>query len=79
MPYVTKTEYARVLRDREFLARIKSGRELDSAMQMLGKAFIQKQRCSAACKADQILIVADAGWRFLVYFHRATGSEWRKG
>ena len=79
MPNVTENEYARIKRDREFLARIKRGREVDFAMQMLSKAFIQKQRYSAARKNDQISIAADAGWRFLDCFRRATGSDWRKG
>lgn len=79
MPYVTENEYARIMRDREFLARIKRGRELDLAMRILGKAFVQKQRYSAARKNNQISIAADAGWRFLECFRRATGSEWRKG
>ena len=79
MPYVTEKEYARVLQDREFLAHIKRGRELDLAMRMLSKAFVQKQRFSAARKDGQISIAADAGWRFLECFRRATGSEWRKG
>lgn len=79
MPYITENEYARVLRDREFLARFKRGRETDAAMAQIARAFRAKQRYIAAKQAGHLPHAARAGHVFLTAFKRATGTDWRKG
>jgi hypothetical protein len=72
MPQVTKTEYARILRDRAFVAKLRAGDELFFAMGQLARAFRAKQRYVAHKNPED-------AYKFLVAFRRATGAEYRKG
>lgn len=72
MTQITKTEYARILRDRAFITKLKAGNELHFAMGQLARAFRAKQRFVTHKNPDD-------AYKFFVAFHRATGADYRKG